>query len=257
VRSDLLLCEKHQAMAGNDLRGHAPPDQDIGSKTSIQAKGTDEMQLPATMPSRSGAAMAMTAALMVSASAVAREAVQPGKPAPGFSATDSGGKPVSLEAFKGKPVVIEWTNHDCPFVRKHYDSGTMQKLQKDTAGKGVVWLTVVSSAPGQQGHVEGIEADKLTADRKAAPTAVVLDPKGDLGRLYGATVTPHMFVIDANGTLAYMGAIDDKASANPSTLADARPYAREAIDAVLKGKPVVTASTRPYGCSIKYAEPRS
>lgn len=215
------------------------------------------MQLPATILPRSGAAMAMMAALLVSTSALAREAVLPGKPAPGFSAVDSSGKPIRLEDFKGKPIVIEWTNHDCPFVRKHYESGTMQQLQKDATAKGVVWLSVVSSAPGQQGHVEGIEADKLTADRKAAPTAVVLDPKGDLGRLYGATVTPHMFVIDAKGTLAYMGAIDDKASANPTTLKDARPYAREAIDAVVEGKPVVTASTRPYGCSVKYAEPRS
>lgn len=197
------------------------------------------------------------AALCLAAPATAREPVQPGKPAPDFTATDTAGKPVSLAALKGKTVVLEWTNHDCPYVRKHYDTATMQKLQKDATASDVVWLTVISSSKGQQGHVESLEADKLTDDRKATPTAVVLDAEGKVGRLYGASVTPHMFVIDKTGTLAYMGGIDDKPSTNHDTIKSARPYVREALDALAQGKPIVTASTRPYGCSVKYAEPRS
>lgn len=206
-------------------------------------------------PSRRAAAVALVTALLLPATAVAREAVQPGKPAPDFTAVDSAGKPVALSALKGKTVVLEWTNHECPYVAKHYGTGTMQKLQKDATGKGVVWLTLISSAKGQQGHVEGLEADKLTADRKAAPTAVLLDPTGQVGRLYGATTTPHMFIIDKAGTLAYMGGIDDKPSTSRDTIATARPYVRQALDAIAEGKPVPVASTRPYGCSIKYAEP--
>jgi hypothetical protein len=133
----------------------------------------------------------------------------------------------------------------------------MQQLQKDATGQGAVWLSVISSARGQQGHVEPLEADKLTADRTAAPSAVLLDPDGKLGRLYGASTTPHMFVIDQAGTLAYMGGIDDKPSTSPATLKTARPYVREALIALQGGKPVATASTRPYGCSVKYATPRS
>ncbi|MGE0700138.1 MAG: thioredoxin family protein [Hyphomicrobiaceae bacterium] len=186
--------------------------------------------------------------------ALASSNVQPGKPAPDFTATDTTGKPVSLAALKGKTVVLEWTNDGCPYVGKHYGSGTMQKLQTDATSKGVVWLTVISSAPGTQGYVKGLEADKLTADRKAAPTAVLLDPKGDLGRLYGASTTPHMFVIDGAGMLRYMGAIDDKPSSSKSSLQGARPYVREALDALAAGQPVKLASTRPYGCSVKYAE---
>lgn len=184
----------------------------------------------------------------------ARDALQPGQPAPGFTATDSSGKVVALSALKGKTVVLEWTNDGCPYVGKHYNSGTMQKLQADATDKGVVWLTVISSAPGTQGYVSGLEADKLTADRNAKPTAVLLDPKGSLGRLYGAATTPHMYVIDGAGTLRYQGGIDDKPSASPASLQGARPFAREAIDAVQAGKPVAVASSRPYGCSIKYAD---
>ncbi len=207
--------------------------------------------------SRPAIAVWLAASLCLAAPATAREPVQPGKPAPDFTATDTAGKPVSLAALKGKTVVLEWTNHDCPYVRKHYDTATMQKLQKDAAASDVVWLTVISSSKGQQGHVEPLEADKLTADRKAAPTAVLLDAEGKVGRLYGASVTPHMFVIDKAGTLAYMGGIDDKPSTSHKTIKSARPYVREALDALAQGKPIVTASTRPYGCSVKYAEPRS
>lgn len=186
--------------------------------------------------------------------ATARDSVEPGKPAPAFTATDTAGKPVALSSLKGKTVVLEWTNDGCPYVGKHYNSGTMQKLQADAAERGVVWLTVISSAPGTQGHVDGRQADKLTADRKAKPASVLLDPKGDLGRLYGASTTPHMYVIDGAGMLRYMGGIDDKPSASPASLEGAKPYVREALAALAAGRQVDTASTRPYGCSVKYAD---
>ena len=192
------------------------------------------------------------AALWLGTSVSARETLRPGQPAPEFSATDTTGKAVTLSALKGKTVVLEWSNHDCPYVAKHYGTDTMQKLQRDATAKGVVWLTVLSSARGTQGHVEALEADKLTADRKAAPSAVLLDAGGSMGRLYGATTTPHMFVIDQAGRLAYMGAIDDKPSTARDTVKTARPYVREALDALAEGKPVATSSTRPYGCSVKY-----
>lgn len=211
---------------------------------------------PRTIPA-AAVALATAAVLSLSGASFARDPLQPGKSAPEFTATDSAGKPVQLSTLRGKTVVLEWTNHDCPYVMKHYGSGTMQKLQKDSTDKGVVWLTVVSSAKGRQGHVAGMEADKLTVDRKASPTGVLLDPEGKLGRLYGATTTPHMFVIDKAGTLAYMGAIDDKPSTSRDTIATARPYVREALDALSSGKPVATASTRPYGCSVKYDDARS
>lgn len=201
---------------------------------------------------------ALGAALMLSAGmSQARENLRPGNPAPDFTITDTGGKPVALSSFRGKPVVLEWTNHDCPYVRKHYSTDTMQKLQRDATSDGVIWLTVISSAPGQQGHVHALEADKLTTDRKAAPTAVLLDTDGKVGRLYGATTTPHMYVIDKTGALAYMGGIDDKPSTSVDTIKSARPYVREALAALREGKAVPTASTRPYGCSVKYAEPRT
>jgi peroxiredoxin len=214
------------------------------------------MRFTHTLP-RSRAALAVAAMLAMTLPVAARESVQPGKPAPNFSAVDTSGKTVELSAFKGKVVVLEWTNHDCPFVRKHYNSETMQKLQGDASGQGVVWLTVISSAKGQQGYVAGLEADALTAERKAKPAAVLLDADGKVGRLYGASTTPHMFVIDKNGVLAYMGGIDDKPSASQESLKGARPFVREALEALQKGEPVKTASTRPYGCSVKYAEPRS
>ncbi len=207
---------------------------------------------PATLV-QIAAAAGLATALALPAAVLARETLRPGMAAPDFTAEDSAGKPVALSALKGRTVVLEWTNHGCPYVEKHYGSGTMQQLQKDAAVKGVVWLTVVSSSPGQQGYVQGLEAEKLTADRKAQPANVLLDPQGKVGRLYGASTTPHMFVIDAAGKLAYMGGIDDKPSTSPSSLKGARPYVREALDALAAGQPVTTASTRPYGCSVKYS----
>lgn len=211
------------------------------------------------MPSRRSLALGAAALLSFTTAAgvSARDAVTPGKPAPDFTLRDAKGAEVRLSSFKGKVVVLEWTNHDCPYVKKHYGSGNMQALQKEATGRGVVWLTIGSSAPGQQGHVNGLEAEKLTTDRKASPTSFLLDPDGRAGRLYGATATPHMFVIDPAGTLAYMGAIDDKPTTNRDDVPTARNYVREAITAVLAGQPVKTASTRAYGCSIKYQDPRS
>lgn len=176
-----------------------------------------------------------------------------GAPAPSFSLTDSSGKSVSLADFKGKTVVLEWTNHDCPYVRKHYGGNAMQALQKKWTGQGVVWLTLISSEPGSQGFVTAAQANKLTADRGAAPSAVLFDPKGDAGRAYGATVTPHMYVITGNGTLAYMGGIDDKATTRQEDLKTAKPFVDLALGEVTQGKPVSVTTSRAYGCTIKYS----
>ncbi len=184
--------------------------------------------------------------------ATANAAPQIGKPAPDFSAVDSNGKTVKLSDYRGKIVVLEWTNDGCPYVQKHYGSGNMQKLQKEEAANGIVWLTIISSAPGTQGYVDGAEANALTASRHAAPTAVLLDPEGKAGHLYNARTTPHMFIVNADGTLVYMGGIDDKPTANPADVKTAKNYVRAALSEVLAGKPVADAVTRPYGCSVKY-----
>jgi peroxiredoxin len=175
-----------------------------------------------------------------------------GKPAPAFSAVDSNGKSWSLAELKGKVVVLETTNQDCPYVRKHYGSRNMQTQQREAAAKGVVWLTVASSAPGEQGHVTAAEANQLTKTRNAAPTAFLLDPQSRIARAYGATVTPHMYIVDAAGLLVYRGGIDSIPSSSVSDVPKAKQYVRVALDEVLAGKPVSEASTRPYGCSLKY-----
>jgi len=176
-----------------------------------------------------------------------------GAPAPAFTLTDSNGKTVSLADFKGKTVVLEWTNHDCPYVRKHYGGDNMQALQKKWTGQGVVWLTLISSMPGSQGYVSAEEANKLTRSRGAAPTAVLFDPRGEVGRAYGATVTPHMYVITGAGTLAYMGGIDDKATTRLEDLKTARNYVDQALTEMAQGKPVSVTTSRAYGCTIKYS----
>jgi len=174
-------------------------------------------------------------------------------PAPDFAATDSYGKTRKLSEQKGKIVVLEWTNNGCPFVGKHYGSGNMQSLQKRYTAQGVVWLTVVSSAPGTQGYVTAAEANRDTERRGATPTAVLLDPTGALGHLYGAQATPHMYVINADGQLVYMGAIDDTPSADPSDIVSSRIYVAAAIEELKAGKHVTVSATRAYGCSVKYA----
>ncbi len=183
---------------------------------------------------------------------VAAAPVRVGQPAADFTGVDSNGKTHRLSDFKGKAVVLEWTNHQCPFVRKHYESGNMQKLQKQATGKDVVWLSVISSAPGQQGNVSGTQANDLTKNRGASPTAILLDQEGKIGRLYDARTTPHMFVIAPNGTLAYMGAIDSISSSNKADVGKAKNYVSSALDEVLKGQKVSTSATQPYGCTVKY-----
>lgn len=175
-----------------------------------------------------------------------------GAPAPDFTCKDSAGRTRALSEFKGRTVVLEWTNRECPFVRKHYDGGNMQGLQKKYTGDGVVWLSVVSSAPGNQGHVDAAKAEQHVKSVGAAPTAVLLDADGTVGRLYGAQTTPHCFVIDGAGKLVYAGAIDDKSSTSAADIPKSRNYVAEALDALKAGKPVPTPSTRAYGCSIKY-----
>lgn len=192
----------------------------------------------------------IAAGLLIAATALAGPTV--GQPAPAFTAVDSHGKTVSLADFKGRPVVLEWSNDGCPFVQKHYKSGNMQALQKAYTARNVAWLTVLSSAPGKQGHVDGAGADRLSSERGAVPTAVLLDASGALGKRYDAKTTPHLFVIDGNGVLAYAGAIDSIPSADAEDVAKATPYLQQALDAVLAGKPVAQPATPPYGCSIKY-----
>lgn len=187
-----------------------------------------------------------------SVSTAAEEAAHIGSAAPEFVGTDSNGKSVALKGLRGHIVVLEWSNNQCPFVGKHYRSGNMQALQKEATGEGVVWLTILSSAPGEQGNLTAAEANELTRSRAAAPTAVILDPSGTIGHAYGARTTPHMFVIDKNGTLVYMGGIDDKPTTDLADIATAKNYVRLALSAVIAGKPVQDAVTRPYGCSVKY-----
>ncbi|WP_295457227.1 thioredoxin family protein [uncultured Thiodictyon sp.] len=179
-------------------------------------------------------------------------APQVGQPAPPFAVADTAGKTWSLADLKGKKVILEWTNDGCPYVRKHYGSGNMQTLQREVTAAGTVWLTVISSAPGTQGYVTPAEANRLTAERKAAPTAVLLDPAGTLGRAYGAKTTPHLYVIDATGTLVYMGGIDDRPTTDPADIPGARNYVRQAIADLDAGRPLTDPLTRPYGCSVKY-----
>ncbi len=194
---------------------------------------------------------AISATLALSPSALA--SVELAKPAPAFSAAGADGKPVKLAAYKGKTVVLEWTNHDCPYVKKHYDSGNIPKLQAEAAGKGVVWLQVVSSAPGKQGHIDGATAQALNGKRGARPAGTVLDADGKVGKLYGALTTPHIFIIDPEGQLVYKGGIDSIDSADQADLPKAENYVTSALTALASGKAIQKASTKPYGCGIKYA----
>ena len=175
-----------------------------------------------------------------------------GTNAPDFSVTDSKGKTQSVSQYKGKYVVLEWFNPDCPFVKKHYGGGNMQKLQEEFTGKGVVWLSIDSSAPGKEGHLTAEQAEKKIAEWKTKQTALVLDPDGKAGQTYGAKNTPHMFVINPEGKVIYEGAIDSKASANAADIANSTNYVKVALEESMGGKPVTTANTKPYGCSVKY-----
>jgi peroxiredoxin len=179
--------------------------------------------------------------------------VEIGKPAPTFTLPDTNGKTHSLSDLKGKYVVLEWYQPDCPFVRAHYRSGIMQALQKEYTAKGVVWLSVDSSAPGEQGNYPADKLNQFAARDGAARTALLMDPAGNVGRSYGAQTTPDMYIIDPSGNLVYKGAIDNKRSTDIEDAKTATNYVKSALDALLNGKPVPTSSTRPYGCSVKYA----
>lgn len=187
--------------------------------------------------------------------ATAAEEARVGAPAPAFTATDTRGTTRTLSDFRGKRVVLEWHNQGCPFVVKHYGSGNMQRLQKQLTADGVVWLTVISSAQGKQGYVTPAEEDTYLKEQHAVPTAVLLDPEGSIGRLYGAKTTPHMFLIDEKGVLVYAGAIDDKPSTDAADIAGAKNYVLAAYEEIKSGKPVAVATTAPYGCSVKYGNP--
>ncbi|MFL6542532.1 MAG: thioredoxin family protein, partial [Chthoniobacterales bacterium] len=191
-------------------------------------------------------------ASFISASLFAAESPKVGSAAPDFSLTDSNGQKHSLGDYKGKWVVLEWFNPQCPFVQKHYGSGNMQKLQQEYAGKGVTWLSIDSSAPGKEGNLSPETANKKIAEWHIKSAALLLDPEGKAGQSYGAKNTPHMFVINPDGKIVYEGAIDSKATANPSDIPTATNYVKVALDESLGGKPVSNPNTKPYGCSVKY-----
>jgi peroxiredoxin len=198
--------------------------------------------------------MNLTAGLLGSAllAALPATAASVGQPAPDFTLSDSHGAPHKLSDFKGKFVVLEWVNYDCPFVGKHYGSGNMQKLQKAYTGKGVVWLSVNSSAQGKQGNFTPDQINAKLKEKGATPTAYLIDSSGTVGREYGAKTTPHMYVIDSKGTLVYAGGIDDKPSTDQSDIPVAKNFVAAALDEAMAGKAVTTASSQPYGCSVKY-----
>lgn len=182
----------------------------------------------------------------------AQAAPEVGKAAPDFTATDIKGNVIKLSELKGQPVVLEWTNHECPFVVKHYETKNMQTLQKKTQDMGAKWITIVSSAKGKQGHVTAEEAQKIIDDAGATVHAKILDESGEIGKLYDAQTTPHMFVVAADGTLAYAGAIDNNSSPKPDTVKDAKSYVLAALESIKAGTAVETPQTQAYGCGIKY-----
>lgn len=196
--------------------------------------------------------LAAFAWLLLSAPPVRADGGTVGASAPDFTLSDAAGTPRRLSDSRGKFVVLEWFNNECPFVRKHYDSGNMQALQSAYTGHGVIWLTIASSAPGKQGHLTPEAATQVIQQRQAKQTALLLDPDGTVGRRYGAKTTPHMFVINPEGVMIYAGALDDQPSFDPTDLPTATNYVRQALDEAMAGKPVSVASTRPYGCSVKY-----
>ncbi|MEO0722480.1 MAG: redoxin domain-containing protein [Pseudomonadota bacterium] len=198
------------------------------------------------------AAAALTAGALISSSAHAEAAI--GEAAPAFTGLTSSGETISLDDFAGKTVVLEWTNDGCPFVKKHYAEPpeNMQGMQRDTAEDEIVWISVISSAPGKQGYADAERANELTTSRGAAPAYVILDPEGEMGRAYDAKTTPHMYVIDGDGMLQYQGAIDSISSARVGDIEKADNYVTAALDDLAAGQPVQTASTKAYGCSVKY-----
>jgi len=198
------------------------------------------------------AAAVLVPALMLAAPPVAAQQAT-GRPAGDFRLFDANGRAVTLSQFRGQPVVLEWNNPGCPYVKKHYDSGNMQRTQGAARAMGGVWLTINSSAPGKQGHMTGSEATAFVRSAKAQPTAYLLDPAGRVGRGYAAKTTPHIYVVDARGVLRYQGAIDDRPTADQADIKGARNHALAALTDLKAGRAVSVAESRPYGCSVKYA----
>jgi peroxiredoxin len=192
----------------------------------------------------------LVVALLLICSAQAQKV---GEPAPDFQATDSTGQMHKLSEYRGKFVVLEWHNNGCPYTRKHYESGNMQRLQREWTGRGVVWFTVISSAPEQQGYVTAQQENDYLKRMSASPTAALLDPQGEVGRLYAAKTTPQMFIVSPAGVLIYDGAIDSKATTDQADIASAKNYVSQALEEAMAGKQVSTPTSRPYGCSVKYA----
>jgi len=200
---------------------------------------------------RAATSWMIVAAALLCALPVAR-AARVGEHAPDFSVTDTNGKVEKLSDYAGKFVVLEWSNRGCPYTQKHYNSGNMQRLQQEWTQKGVIWLTVISSAPGKQGYVTAADENSWLKQINAAPTAVLLDPTGTLGHLYDAKTTPQLFVISPQGTLVYDGAIDDKPTTDRADIGRAKNYLSLALEEAMAGKAVSTPTSRPYGCSVKY-----
>ena len=196
--------------------------------------------------------LALGVAIVVAAWAAPAWAARVGEKAPEFTAVGSDGARHALSDYQGRYVVLEWHNNGCPFVKKQYESGNMQKLQKAWTARGVAWLTVISSAPDKQGYVTAGEENDYLKRMRATPTAALLDPTGRLGHLYDAKTSPHMFIIDPSGTLIYNGAIDDQPTPDPASVPGAKNYVAQALDEALAGKPVSVPTSRPYGCSVKY-----
>jgi peroxiredoxin len=197
--------------------------------------------------------LVITALTTLAAGALYAADVPPvGSAAPDFSAPDANGKAQSLAEYKGKYVVLEWFNPECPFVKKHYGGGNMQKLQDEFTGKGIVWLTIDSNAPGTEGSITAEQAKKIMDSWKTKQTALVLDPESKIAKLYGAKNTPNMVIINPEGKIVYEGAIDSKATPNPADIPSSTNYVKAALDESLAGKPVSNSQTKPYGCSVKY-----
>lgn len=195
---------------------------------------------------------AFTILMITTLAHTALAAPEIGQPAPAFTGTDAHGNVINLSDYNGQIVVLEWTNHECPYVRKHYDTKNMQNLQKDATDKGIIWLTINSSATGKQGQTGPEEALALIQSEESHETARILDPEGTIGRLYDARTTPHMFVINQEGVLVYMGAIDDAPGVQHDTVTHAKNYVREALSSLVLAQDITTSSTQPYGCSVKY-----
>ncbi len=194
----------------------------------------------------------ITASLSFGAASSAQAAATVGQPAPGFALSDTNGKAVNLADYKGKTVVLEWHNSECPFVKKHYDSANMQALQSKYTKDGVVWLSVSSTEPGHQDYKKPDVINALLKTSRASPTAYLMDESGSTGKSYGAKTTPHMYIINPQGTLVYAGGIDDKRSANVADIKSAKNFVTAALDEMKAGKPVSVSTATPYGCSVKY-----